>query len=91
MKCCLKCEHARYACNKAYVGCSFWEKKLQTEDIDLNDIMIKLDLNQLATGWVFMGRYPEKKDSYTTAEGIMTNGVICFEKDFVCDNYKRRG
>lgn len=94
MYCCLNCKNARRACNDDYVGCVFWEheKEKEMNSKTLNDIMEELNVKQLATGWVYLGRYPEQADvpDVTVSANLMTNGVICFEKTFVCKQFRKR-
>lgn len=91
---CLYCDYARRACNTDYIGCAYWDVQINK---DLNymtheQVMDELDLDSLATGWVYLGRRPEHETApdVTASASVMTNGVVCFEKDFVCKKFKSR-
>lgn len=88
MLCCENCRYARLACNTDYVGCAHWFNA----DFTYNEVMDKLNIETLATGWVYLGRYPEQKEAPDTAvaANLMTNGVVCFKKNFICKCYEGR-
>jgi hypothetical protein len=91
---CANCKNARRACNEKYVGCIYWENERENE-LELKtdeEIMNELNLNSFSTGWVYLGRYPEQAEApdVTISANVMTNGVICFEKDFSCRKFEER-
>ena len=73
MNSCKSCKYAVKACNSEYVGCLYWEKKRQLTECSYSDIMDKLSIERIYTGWV---EYPN---------GILFNHYICFPTDFVCE------
>lgn len=91
MNSCASCKHARMACNEDYVGCALWAQRTGRTHTP-NEIMEELNLDSLATGWAYLGRFPDQKDISpgTLGTGIMTNGIVCFKKDFVCGEFDVR-
>ena len=91
---CMTCIHGRRACNEDYVACAHWERVRQESSSEniTTLIMDLLGLQTLATGWAYLGRYPEQEKSPDTIAScnMMTNHVICFPKGFHCNKYFQR-
>lgn len=103
---CLVCEHARRAGAQKYVGCARWIKEAMDYTERCNRIgktwanegefyrgcITPQVLEVMSTGWVYLKKRPEHKDSPndTADTGTMTNNMIVVPESFRCGEYQAR-
>lgn len=83
---CYNCEYARRAYSKDKIACGY----VFNGYTDYQKIMEDLNLERLFTGWGYMKRAVDDEEGKYLGSGIMTNGVVIFDKDFCCKHFKFR-
>ncbi|MED3562370.1 hypothetical protein [Bacillus xiapuensis] len=94
---CINCDWARYTAHNGKVGCAYWSVAYHEEignnsksDEDKNFEMYLNGLRDAWTGWVYLKRRPDKKESEFLGEGMMTNFCIIVNEDGQCNKFKNK-
>lgn len=94
---CEKCIHARkaYAEKDGYVACSFWEKRKQetlfkgeSEHNFYGALSREVNRRDIIEGWAYLSLRPYSDIKEGTMNGLQTNNVLIFERDFRCLNFE---
>ena len=85
---CENCEYARKALSEGYVGCVKFDNKNNVGDYQ--GIMEAMELRRISTGWVNLRKWPESNEIGQGDDGLVTNNVVVYEKEYCCKHHEKR-